>query len=52
MGNLRFLYRWFRDVSIARKLYFTIGTMALLIGFELFALLFSLSVRPEGSRVI
>jgi signal transduction histidine kinase/ActR/RegA family two-component response regulator len=43
MGNLRFLYRWFRDVSIARKLYFTIGTMALLIGFELFALLFSLN---------
>jgi hypothetical protein len=40
---LRFLYRWFRDVSISRKLYFTIGTMALLIGFELCALLFSLN---------
>lgn len=38
-----FLYRWFRDVSIARKLYFTIGTMALLIGVELFVLFFSLN---------
>ena len=38
-----FLYRWFRDVSIARKLYFTVGTMALLIGVELFVLLFSLN---------
>jgi hypothetical protein len=26
------LYRRFRDVSIARKLYFTVGIMALLIG--------------------
>ena len=36
-------YRWFRDVSIARKLYFTVGTMALLIGVELLVLLFCLS---------
>ncbi len=43
MANGFFLYRWFRDVSIARKLYFTVGTMALLIGVELFVLLFSLS---------
>jgi signal transduction histidine kinase len=43
MKNGFFLYRWFRDVSIARKLYFTIGTMALLIGVELFVLLFSLN---------
>jgi signal transduction histidine kinase len=43
MGNGFFLYRWFRDVSIARKLYFTVGTMALLIGVELFVLLFSLN---------
>jgi signal transduction histidine kinase len=43
MGNWLFLYRWFRDVSIARKLYFTVGTMALLIGVELFVLLFSLN---------
>ncbi|CAH2602079.1 Histidine kinase [Rhodovastum atsumiense] len=37
------LYRWFRDIPIARKLYFTVGIMALLIGIELFVLLFSLS---------
>jgi signal transduction histidine kinase len=43
MENGFFLYRWFRDVSIARKLYFTVGTMALLIGLELFVLLFSLN---------
>jgi signal transduction histidine kinase/CheY-like chemotaxis protein len=38
-----FLYRWFKNVSISRKLYFTVGTMAILIGVELFVLLFSLS---------
>src|SRR6478609_4407144 len=38
-----FLYRWFKNVSISRKLYFTVGTMALLIAVELFVLLFSLS---------
>jgi signal transduction histidine kinase/CheY-like chemotaxis protein len=37
------LYRWFRNVSITRKLYFTVGIMALLIGVELFVLFFSLS---------
>jgi signal transduction histidine kinase/CheY-like chemotaxis protein len=37
------LYRRFRNVSIARKLYFTVGTMALLIGVELFVLLFCLN---------
>jgi hypothetical protein len=37
------LFRWFNDVSIAKKLYFTVGTMALLIGIELFALFFSLN---------
>ena len=37
------LYRRFRDISIARKLYFTVGTMALLIGVELFVLLFCLN---------
>lgn len=34
--------RWFRNISISRKLYFTIGVMALLIGLELFALFFSI----------
>ena len=38
-----FLRRWFRNVSIARKLYFTVGIMALLIGIELFVLLFCLN---------
>ncbi len=36
-----FTFQWFKDVSIARKLYFTVGIMALLIGIELFALNFS-----------
>ena len=43
MENGFVLYRWFRDISIARKLYFTVGTMALLIAVELFVLLFSLN---------
>ena len=33
---------WFRDVSIARKLYFTVGAMTLLIGVELLSLFFCL----------
>jgi diguanylate cyclase (GGDEF)-like protein/PAS domain S-box-containing protein len=37
------LFRWFNDVSIAKKLYFTVGIMALLIGVELFALFFCLN---------
>jgi signal transduction histidine kinase len=44
MVNGCFLYRWFRNVSITRKLYFTVGTMALLIGVELFVLLFALNI--------
>ncbi len=35
--------RWFRNVSIAKKLYFTVGIMALLIAFELAALIFSIN---------
>src|ERR1700756_2586030 len=42
MGKSAFLYRWFRDISIGRKLYFTVGTMAILIGVELFVLFISL----------
>jgi len=37
------LARWFNNVSIAKKLYFVMGTMALLIAFELFALWFSVN---------
>jgi diguanylate cyclase (GGDEF)-like protein/PAS domain S-box-containing protein len=42
MKNLS-IFRWFRDVSIAKKLYFTVGIMAVLIGVELFALSFCLN---------
>jgi signal transduction histidine kinase len=40
---MRKLFNWIRDVSISRKLYVAIGTMAGLIGVELFVLWFSLS---------
>ncbi len=36
------LFKWLKDISIAKKLYFTVGIMALLIGLELFALFFSI----------
>lgn len=36
------IFRWFRDTSIAKKLYFTVGIMALLIAIELFVLFFSI----------
>ncbi|MEO6303378.1 MAG: HAMP domain-containing protein, partial [Bacteroidia bacterium] len=42
MKNL-ILFKWLKDVSIAKKLYFTVGIMALLIGLELFALFFSIN---------
>lgn len=38
-----FWFKRFKDVSISRKLYFTVGIMALLIGVELFALFFSIN---------
>jgi two-component system, sensor histidine kinase len=37
----RQLLRWFRNVSIKRKLYFVVGIMALLIAIELFTLWFA-----------
>ena len=36
------IFRWFKDTSIAKKLYFTVGIMALLIAVELFVLFFSI----------
>src|SRR6201991_3382543 len=42
MQQGRSLLRWFRDLSIAPKLYFTVGIMAVLIGLELFVLIFAL----------
>ncbi|HTL80781.1 MAG TPA: PAS domain S-box protein [Bacteroidia bacterium] len=38
-----FSFKWFRNVSIAKKLYFTVGIMALLIALELFTLWFAIS---------
>ena len=35
--------KWFRNISISRKLYFTVGIMAVLIIMELFTLWFSIS---------
>lgn len=37
-----FLFKWLRNVSISRKLYFTVGLMALLIATELFTLMFAI----------
>lgn len=37
------IIRWFRDVPIATKLYFTVGIMATLIALELGALMFSIN---------
>lgn len=42
MKSIR-LFRWFRNVSIAKKLYFTVGIMAALIAVELAALVFSIN---------
>lgn len=39
----RSAFRWFADISIARKLYFTVGLMALLIAVELLTLVFSIN---------
>ncbi|HEY4290425.1 MAG TPA: ATP-binding protein [Puia sp.] len=39
----RSIFRWFRDISIAKKLYFTVGIMALLIIVELGVLFFSIN---------
>ena len=39
----RSVFRWFRDISIAKKLYFTVGIMALLIAVELGVLIFSIN---------
>lgn len=39
----RSVFKWFRNVSIAKKLYFTVGIMALLIAVELGVLVFSIN---------
>lgn len=47
----RFLV-WFRNVSITKKIYFTIGTMALLITIELASLMFSLSTLSSVRALV
>jgi PAS domain S-box-containing protein len=37
------LFKWFKNVSIAKKLYFTVGIMATLIAIELGVLIFSIN---------
>lgn len=37
------IFRWLKDISIAKKLYFTVGIMALLIAIELGVLIFSIN---------
>ncbi len=39
----RSLRKWFSNISIAKKLYFTVGIMALLIAIELLVLIFSIN---------
>src|ERR1700753_3150244 len=39
----RSVFRWFKNISIAKKLYFTVGIMALLIAIELIVLFFSIN---------
>lgn len=39
----RSVFKWFKNVSIAKKLYFTVGIMALLIVVELGVLIFSIN---------
>lgn len=39
----RSVFKWFKNVSIAKKLYFTVGIMALLIALELGVLVFSIN---------
>lgn len=43
---------WFRNVSITKKIYFTIGTMALLITLELVSLMFSLSTLSSVRALV
>src|SRR5437868_2830731 len=42
MAQFSFI-RWFKNISIARKLYFAVGIMAVLIAVELFTLWFAVS---------
>jgi two-component system, sensor histidine kinase len=46
------LINWLRNVSIAKKLYFTVGTMALLIAIELMTLLFAIKTLSSVRTLV
>ncbi len=51
MSNF-FLLKWIRDVSIAKKLYFMLGIMALLIAFELLMLVFTMHTLSSTRTLV
>jgi hypothetical protein len=46
------LVTWLRNVPIARKLYFTVGLMALLIAIELMTLLFAINTLSSVRALV
>ncbi|HTB30598.1 MAG TPA: HAMP domain-containing protein, partial [Bacteroidia bacterium] len=46
------LIKWFRNVSLTRKLYFVVGIMAALIGVELFALNFTIHTLSAARALV
>jgi signal transduction histidine kinase len=50
--NKLFIVNWLRNISIARKLYFTVGLMALLIAIELFTLMFSIKTLSSVRALV
>lgn len=45
-------FRWFRNISIKRKLYFVVGVMALLIALELFTVWFSITTLSSVRAMV
>ncbi len=46
------IIRWLRNVSIAKKLYFTVGIMAMLIAIELMTLLFAINTLSSVRALV
>jgi hypothetical protein len=46
------IIRWLKNVSIAKKLYFTVGTMAMLIAVELATLLFAINTLSSVRTLV
>src|ERR1035438_4256729 len=46
------LITWFKNVSISRKLYFTVGIMAMLIAIELMTLLFAINTLSSVRSLV